>query len=312
MPTTAALIVDPNRVDGILARRGVARAPLSGQWELTRRCNLRCVHCYTDPWNNAGRLARELSTHEVIRILDELQEAGCLSLAFTGGDPLARPDFPQIYQAAVERGFLVTVLCNGTLVGERTIRLWTEYPPEGVEITLNGISPGVLEAITTVPGSHARVLRGIRLVREAGLPLTVKANAMRPNFDELLAIKAFVRTLPGVRFKLSEEIFERLDGSVDACRLSPDPEVLDRLEAAEAELSRDKVRKRQEEAKPAGCPADSATFHIDAEGGLQLCSRNRQKTYDLRRGSFKEGFERVLPVFGCPSQALLATVEATA
>ncbi len=189
------------------------RAPLSGQWELTWRCNLHCIHCYTDPLNTPPLVAAELSADTIAGILDEIRDAGCLYLALSGGEALARPDFPQIYEAAVTRGLLVTVFTNGTLITERTIDLWQRLPPERIEITLNGISPAVYEAVTAVAGSFPLVMRGIRLVHEAGLPLVVKANAMTANVDELLAIKEFVRGLPGVQFKMSEEIFAKLDGS---------------------------------------------------------------------------------------------------
>ncbi|TMI73860.1 MAG: radical SAM protein [Bacillati bacterium ANGP1] len=69
------------------------RFPVSGQWELTCRCNLRCVMCYTDCFNTPDRLREELSFHEIVRIMDEIQEAGCLEITLTGGEPLARKGF---------------------------------------------------------------------------------------------------------------------------------------------------------------------------------------------------------------------------
>ena len=76
------------------------RFPVSGQWELTCRCNLRCVMCYTDCFNTPDRLREELSFHEIVRIMDEIQEAGCLEITLTGGEPLARKDFLDIYAYA--------------------------------------------------------------------------------------------------------------------------------------------------------------------------------------------------------------------
>ncbi|MGH9392204.1 MAG: hypothetical protein ACRD1Z_21580 [Vicinamibacteria bacterium] len=68
----------------LLARLEGRRFPYAGQWELTCRCNLRCVMCYTDPFNTPARIQEELRYDEIVRILDELQEAGCLELCFTG------------------------------------------------------------------------------------------------------------------------------------------------------------------------------------------------------------------------------------
>ncbi len=92
------------------------RYPLAGQWELTCRCNLRCVMCYTDPFNTPEKIRQELTYPEITRILDELQEAGCVELCLTGGEPLARKDFLDIYSYAKGKGFLLTVFTNGTLI----------------------------------------------------------------------------------------------------------------------------------------------------------------------------------------------------
>src|SRR5881396_2360482 len=83
--------------DRLMTKQDGRRVPLTGQWELTCRCNLRCVMCYTDCFNHPENIRNELSTSEIIRIMDELAEAGCVELCLTGGEPLARPDFFDIY-----------------------------------------------------------------------------------------------------------------------------------------------------------------------------------------------------------------------
>lgn len=72
------------------------RFPLACQWEVTCRCNLHCVMCYTDCFNEPERIRQELSTAELLRIMEELAQAGCLELCLTGGEPLAQPDFPNL------------------------------------------------------------------------------------------------------------------------------------------------------------------------------------------------------------------------
>ncbi len=83
--------------------------PLSGQWEITCRCNLRCVMCYTDPFNTPEQIRQELSYEEIVRILDEIHKEGCLEITFTGGEPFARRDFLHIYTYAKSKGFLLTI-----------------------------------------------------------------------------------------------------------------------------------------------------------------------------------------------------------
>jgi MoaA/NifB/PqqE/SkfB family radical SAM enzyme len=93
------------------------RIPLSGMFELTERCNLNCVHCYVNqPASSRVARARELTTDQVKRILDQAADAGCLFLTLTGGEPLLRPDFIEIYLHARKRGILASIFTNGTHV----------------------------------------------------------------------------------------------------------------------------------------------------------------------------------------------------
>jgi len=288
------------------------RFPLSGQWELTCRCNLRCVMCYTDCFNSPERIQQELSLAEIVRIIDEIQEAGCLELCLTGGEPLARRDFLDIYAYAKRKGFLLTVFTNGTLLTPRIADYWIQYPPSMIEISLHGLSSASFELITQARGSYARCMAGIRMLLERRLPLTLKTTGMTVNRDEILKIKAWVDRLgrdyqTRVGYKFGSEIRARLDGSEDVYRFQlPEAEVaaietadLDfRAERArQARMTAERLRTGQER-----CGSAKDRFHIDAYGQLQLCSGNRRQSYDLRHGSFQEGFYQFLPQFPCPNR----------
>src|SRR5436309_9826135 len=196
------------------------RFPLSGQWEITCRCNLRCVMCYTDCFNSPEMIQQELSFPEIVRIMDEIQEAGCLELCLTGGEPLARKDFLDIYTYAKQKGFLVTVFTNGTLITERIAECWTQYPPSMIEISLHGLGKNSFEEITQGPGSYERCMAGIRLLLERKMPLTLKTTGMTVNRDEILKIKADVEDLghryqTKVWYKFGSDIRPRLDDAED-------------------------------------------------------------------------------------------------
>src|SRR5881296_2728676 len=196
------------------------RFPLSGQWEITCRCNLRCVMCYTDCFNTPEMIQQELSFPEITRIMDEIQEAGCLELCLTGGEPLARKDFLDIYASAKQKGFLVTVFTNGTLLTEKIADYWGQYPPSMIEISLHGLGKDSFERITQGAGSYARCLVGIRLILERQLPLILKTTGMTVNRYEILEIKQYADRLGdrnGTRvwYKFGSEIRPSLDGSED-------------------------------------------------------------------------------------------------
>ncbi|OQW35885.1 MAG: hypothetical protein A4E19_15620 [Nitrospira sp. SG-bin1] len=273
------------------------RFPLACQWEVTCRCNLHCVMCYTDCFNEPERIRQELSTVELLRIMDELAEAGCLELCVTGGEPLTRPDFFQIYERAISLGFLVTLFTNGTLITESIADRLAAHPPHRIEISMHGLTESTFEQVTLGPGSFHRCQQAIALLRERGLPLTIKSTAMTLNRHEIIAIKRYVDELGSVGYKLGEEIRPAIDGSGTPFRFALQPQDLDELHRQDAQLWREACQRHLPDTSP--CRSGLRRFHIDAYGVLQLCSGNRAQGYDLRKGSFHEGFYDYLPSFGC-------------
>ncbi|HXF92168.1 MAG TPA: radical SAM protein [Nitrospiraceae bacterium] len=276
------------------------RYPYSCQWEITCRCNLRCVMCYTDCCNRPDAIRHELTTPEILRIMDELAEAGCLELCLTGGEPLARPDFFTLYDHAVASGFLVTLFTNGTLVTEDVADRLAALPPHRIEISLHGLTEATFEQVTQGRGSHGKCLTAIQLLRERGLPLLLKTTAMTVNQHEIMDIKRYAQDL-GVGYALGEDLRPALDGGEGPFRYALSPVERDELNRGDPDLWQEACR--QQAAPPTPCRSGMRTFHIDAYGGLQLCSGNRAQSYDLRQGSFKEGFYRHLPTFACPWKA---------
>src|SRR3954462_14388572 len=158
------------------------RLPLNGTIEVTRRCPLTCLHCYNNlPMGDAESRRRELDYDEHCRLLDELAEAGCLWLLYTGGEIFARRDFLDIYTYAKRKGFLITLFTNGTLISEAIADRLVELPPFAIEITLYGYTAATYEALTGIPGSHAKCLRGIRNLLDRKLPLALKTVAVSTN-----------------------------------------------------------------------------------------------------------------------------------
>ena len=136
-----------------------ARIPLDGSIELTHRCNLRCVHCYLGDQDVIRKhRPEEMSTKQVMALIDEVVDAGALNLTFSGGDPMMRKDFAELYVYAVKKGLLVTVFCDGVLISDRIIEVFKRFPPSNVEVSIYGATRETYEAITQVKGSFERCL----------------------------------------------------------------------------------------------------------------------------------------------------------
>ena len=161
------------------------RVPVGGMIELTLRCNLKCAHCYVvyDPSK------KEMTYEQICHILNEITEAGCLWLTITGGDPLIRDDFLDIYTYAKKCGLIITLLTNGTLITPGIADYLKEWPPFAVEITLNGITKETYERVTRLPGSFDRCMKGIQLLLERNIPLRLKTTITTLNKHELWKIK---------------------------------------------------------------------------------------------------------------------------
>ena len=289
--------------DRLLNKQPGGRLPLVGQWELTCRCNLQCIMCYTDPLNTLEDIGHELRYDEIVRILDELREAGCVEICFTGGEPLARPDFLDIHTYARNSGFLVTIFTNGTLITPRVADHLALHRPKMVEISAHGLTTDSFDRITGRRGSFGRCREGIALLLERGLPVTIKTQGMTVNRDEILEIKRWADSLGAVRFKFGAGMRPRLDGSNDTYAYQLTQQEIAAIEEADPQMCAERREKLEAERdRPLTCGGGKLSFHIDAYGQLQLCSNNRRRGYDLRHGTFREGFYELLPTFPCPQR----------
>ena len=281
------------------------RYPWNGEIEFTYRCNLNCIHCYCEGLEDKDK---ELDTFQWKKILDEIQDEGCLWLTITGGEPLIRDDFLEIYSYAKAKGFIITLFSNGLLLTEKIIDYLQKSPPESIEITLNGITKTTYEDITQVKGSFERVVSIIKELADKNLPLILKSNCLRKNKGEIGRIKRWTDGLLGKghkrwRFKYDWMIYPRLNGDTAPCdyRLSPDellevkksdPEIWEEYERGLCgrfpEFGRDRKFLYQ-------CNAWVNHFFINPYGRLKFCQFSDKFSVDLRKQSFREGFYNVFP-----------------
>jgi radical SAM protein with 4Fe4S-binding SPASM domain len=277
-----------------LLKQGYAkRVPLNGTLELTFRCNYNCVHCYVNlPTGDRVAKARELSTAEWKRILEEIAQAGCLNLLLTGGEFMLRPDWKEIYMHARRQGMLITLYTNGSAITPEIVDFLAEYRPRRVEITLYGATKDTYEKVTRLPGSFEKAIRGINLLSEHAIPLKLKSVALRSNFHELAQMKYYTENL-GLRFYYDPMINIRIDGQTYplAERLSPvqiialdieDNERAERL--VEVCTGMDQEPQRGE---VFSCGAGQVSFTVDPFGMVSTCQIVRKPSVDLRQHSFE-------------------------
>ncbi len=273
------------------ARRGL---PLSGTLALTYRCNLRCPACYAVPQESQ----EELSTGEIFTILDGCAQAGCLWLLLTGGEPLLRADFPEIYLYAKSKGFLITLFTNGTCLTPDLADVLKEYPPFYVEISLYGVTEATYATATGVRGMQARCLQGIRLLLERGIYLKLKTTVTRANQHELWQIRDFVKGELKREFRLDGLIWRRLNGDPAPYALRLPPQDLVALDVADEDRreSWEEVFRAAKHVPVSSttlaCGKGRSAFDIDPYGALRVCDLLRAPSVDLREVPFSEAWNR--------------------
>jgi len=209
---------------GISRRVSGKRIPLRGTIEVTRRCPLTCAHCYNNlPLTDQLARRSELSYEEHCGIVDEIVEAGCFWLLYTGGEIFARSDFLDIYKYAKNKGLLITLFTNAVLINKKIADSLAEYPPHSIEITLYGHTKKTYEKVTGIPGSFERCLRGIQLLMERKMLVKLKTVTITLNKHEIWEMKRFVEEDLGLEFRFDAMINPRIDGSQSplALRLTP-------------------------------------------------------------------------------------------
>jgi len=257
--------------------------------ELTERCNNNCLHCYLNrPANDHLARERELSTTQLQAILDEAATLGCLTLRFTGGEPLLRPDFAALYLHARRLGFRVSLSTNATLITPHLADLLARLPPlQPLDITVYGMTAGSYEAVSRVPGSFHRFWRGVNLLLQRGVALQPRFALLPPNASELQTFERWALSLPGVQRHPGIVLFLDLRARPEsersrelaALRCSPEEgvAVLARRGAAYQDEMRSFCARFS---RPAGdflfaCGAGRESACLDACGNLQPCVQLR-------------------------------------
>lgn len=200
--------------------------------ELTERCNNDCIHCCINrPAGDTETEAREMTTGQVKDILQQAADLGCLQVRFTGGEPLLRPDFEELYTFARRSGLRVLVFTNARLVTPRLADLFARIPPRvEVEVTAYGMRQDSYEAVTRAAGSFEQFWRGLNLLWDRNVPFVVKSALLPPNKPEMDEFEAWAKRIPwmarGPSYAMFFDLRSRRDSAgknrlIESLRLSP-------------------------------------------------------------------------------------------
>ncbi|MDT8380426.1 MAG: radical SAM protein [Desulfotignum sp.] len=167
--------------------------------ELTERCNNSCIHCYINlPENDSNAKNRELSTDQLKDILDQSAALGALSVRFSGGEPLLRKDFSEIYLHARRLGMKVKLFTNARLITDELADLFGTFRLlNKIEISVYGMHKDSYEAVTRVKGSYDEFRKGVDRLLDREIPIILKFVPLPPNRNDREEFVEWIADLPG-------------------------------------------------------------------------------------------------------------------
>lgn len=289
------------------------RTPLLGRLdvELTERCNNDCMHCSINlPAEDAEARRQELATADLQAILTEAAALGALSVRFTGGEPLLREDFIELYLFARRLGLKVLLFTNARLITPELAGLFARIPPlEKIEVSVYGLNQASYEAVSRTPGSFAEFWRGVELLLDHRIPFIVKGALLPPNRQEMEDLEAWAATLPAMDsppgYAMGFELRGRRDSPgknrlIQRLRISPPDGValLRRHGSTYLKEMRHFCGKFMgpPEDRLFSCGAGQAPC-VDAYGQVQACLplRHPDTVYPLKSGSLQDALTNFFP-----------------
>ena len=262
------------------------RLPVSGTMELTGRCNLSCRMCYIhQAAQDAAVVGRELETAQWLHLARQLQAAGTLTLLLTGGEPMLRQDFDEIYTRCKRLGFLLSVNTNATLLTPARFELLRQNRPLILNVSLYGASEETYFRLCGVRGLYVRVRANLLELRRLEIPVKLNYTVTAENFPEREAIFAFARE-NGISIQQTTYLFPPVRALCGGAGYGAD--------ALAARLrSRQDAQPETCGENTMHCRAGVSSFWITYDGALQACGMLPAPALNLRELPFAEAWARL-------------------
>lgn len=297
----------------ILNRKNyIPRLPLDGKLDITYRCNNNCRHCWLWLSQDAIERHKELTFEEIQRIVGEARKMGTQAWSISGGEPMLRSDFYEIFDFITQKSIYYTLNTNGTLITPRIAQLLKRKGRK--MIAIYGATAEVHDHITRNEGSFAATMRGFSYLKEAGVSFTVQIIPMRENYHQYHAMLELAESLSndyrvGATWlylsayhsvsRNCEIIKQRLDPTevVDLEQPLPVNQLIRNQSENGGKNNINCFSIEKDDRLFASCIASRRDFHIDPYGFMSFCPFVKDPTlrFDLRKGSFKQAWDEFIP-----------------
>ncbi|MCJ7503698.1 MAG: radical SAM protein [Acidobacteriia bacterium] len=162
-------------------------------WEVTKGCNLRCIHCRATATELSSPL--DLPTAKALNLIEQVSQYAKPILVLSGGEPLFRADIFELARFATDRGLRVALATNGTLVTEEVARKIVDAGVRRVSISLDGANAATHDAFRGIPGAFDAALKGFRNLQELGVSLQINMTIARHNAQQLPEVLELAKSI---------------------------------------------------------------------------------------------------------------------
>lgn len=302
--------IETNTIEkAMLCRASAAQRPITGTLELLPICNMNCDMCYIRlSRTEMEKKGRMRTADEWISMGEEMERAGVLFLLLTGGEPLLFPDFRRLYLSLRERGIILTVNTNGTLIDADWAAFFGENKPRRINITLYGADDRAYETLCHYPGGFEKTVQGIRLLKERGVDVKINGSVTKSNRNDMEKIYAIGRELGApvhMDTYMLPGIHERKLPFEAQSRLEPEEAAAAEMEMLRNEMNpeafRMYVRQMLLQIKKEGnvysegitCMAGNCSFAVNWQGEMRPCVTLEEPSVPVFETGFESAWQQI-------------------
>jgi AdoMet-dependent heme synthase len=276
-------------------------------WNLTKRCNLNCDHCYLDADFRGGTRTDELGTEECFRVIDQIAEVNPNAfLILTGGEPLLRPDIYEIVRYAADKKFMVVLGTNGTMINHTVAKKIKAAGAHGVGISIDSMDAIKHNKFRGVDQAWENSTKAFEILNEVGVDFLIQMSVSEMNYTEIPDVVAYAESIGAIAFNLYFLVCTgRGQGNTDISnaayedalktlyklqmdykgRLMINSKCAPQYKRVVYENDPESVYQRT---YSGGCPAGTHYGRISPEGDLTPCPFIAESVGNLKNSSFKD------------------------
>lgn len=302
--------IETNTIEKAMLRRAsAAQRPITGTLELLPICNMNCDMCYIRlSRTEMEKKGRMRTADEWISMGEEMERAGVLFLLLTGGEPLIFPDFRRLYLSLRERGIILTVNTNGTLIDADWAAFFGENKPRRINITLYGADDRAYETLCHYPGGFEKTVQGIRLLKERGVDVKINGSVTKSNRNDMEKIYAIGRELGApvhMDTYMLPGIHERKLPFEAQSRLEPEEAAAAEMEMLRNEMNPEDLRmyvqqmllqiKKEGNVYSEGitCMAGNCSFAVNWQGEMRPCVTLEEPSVPVFETGFESAWQQI-------------------